>query len=300
MLDRVSLLDGISTPTNTWHVATSARGFQVVLTRLTCLDFRAVEAAKAAWIFTSATLAIDDSFEHFKSQLGLEQAETAQWGSPFDFARRTRMYLPAGLPEPSAANYTERVIEAALPVIEASRGRTFLLFTSYRALNAAATLLRGRLPYPLLVQGDLPRQALLERFRELGNAVLLGTSSFWEGVDVRGEALSCVIIDKLPFAAPDAPVLRARAAALEAAGRNPFIEYQIPEAVIALKQGAGRLIRDEADRGVLMLCDPRLAHRVTVVVLDSLPAECRHAKTRGRAGILPPTLGLHPCSKADA
>jgi ATP-dependent DNA helicase DinG len=274
LLDRVNLLEEHRADEYVAWFETTARGFSLYLTPLEVAStFRGhIEGAEAAWIFTSATLAIDGSFSHFQTQLGLEHAETGHWDSPFDFAGHTLMYLPTGLPEPSAANYTERVIETALPVIEASRGRAFLLFTSYRALNLAAAQLRGRLPYPLLVQGDLPRQALLERFRELGNAVLLGTSSFWEGVDVRGEALSCVIIDKLPFTAPDEPVLRARATALEATGRNPFVEYQIPEAVIALKQGAGRLIRDEADRGVLVLCDPRLRTRgYGRVFLDSLP-----------------------------
>jgi ATP-dependent DNA helicase DinG len=226
-----------------------------------------------AWIFTSATLALDGDFSHFQSQLGLDTAQTGHWPSPFDYARQALLYLPPGLPEPSAPDYTERVVELALPVVTASRGRAFMLFTSHRALRIATELLQGRLEYPLLVQGSMPRSELLERFRRLGNAVLLGTGSFWEGVDVRGEALSCVIIDKLPFAAPDDPVLRARAAALEEAGRNPFMEYQVPEAVIALKQGVGRLIRDESDRGVLMLCDPRLLSKgYGKKFLASLPA----------------------------
>ncbi|HYM48086.1 MAG TPA: ATP-dependent DNA helicase, partial [Burkholderiaceae bacterium] len=243
LLDRVTLLDEHREDEYVAWFETTPRGFSLYLTPLEVAStFRThIETSRAAWVFTSATLAINNSFAHFQSQLGLEHAETGRWESPFDFAGQTLLYLPSGLPEPAAPNYTERVIETAVPVLEASRGRAFLLFTSYRALNLAAQLLRGRLPYPLLVQGDLPRPLLLERFRELGNAVLLGTSSFWEGVDVRGEALSCVIIDKLPFAAPDEPVLRARSAALEAAGRNPFVEYQLPEAVIALKQGAGRL-----------------------------------------------------------
>ncbi|HKQ30282.1 MAG TPA: ATP-dependent DNA helicase, partial [Burkholderiales bacterium] len=274
LLDRVTLLEEHSADQYVAWYETSVRGFQLYLTPIDIAPiFRAsIEASEAAWIFTSATLAIDGSFSHFQTQLGLEQAEVGQWDSPYDFARRTLMYLPPGLPEPAAADYTRRVIDVALPVLEASRGRAFLLFTSHRALNQAAELLRGRLPYPLLVQGELPRAALLRRFRELGNAVLLGTGSFWEGVDVRGEALSCVIIDKLPFGSPDDPVLRARAAALESTGRNPFTEYQVPEAVITLKQGAGRLIRDETDRGVLVLCDPRLSMRgYGRVFLNSLP-----------------------------
>jgi len=281
LLDRVTMLGEHREDEYVAWFETSVRGFSVYLTPLEVASvFRGhIEASKAAWVFTSATLTIDGSFAHFQSQLGLELAETGRWESPFDFARQTLLYLPTGLPEPSATDYTERVIGIARTVLEASRGRAFLLFTSYRALNLAAERLRGQLPFPLLVQGDMPRPALLRRFRELGNAVLLGTSSFWEGVDVRGEALSCVIIDKLPFGSPDDPILRARATALEAAGGNPFIEQQLPEAVIALKQGAGRLIRDEADRGVLVLCDPRLRSRnYGRVFLDSLPPMPRTQK----------------------
>jgi ATP-dependent DNA helicase DinG len=180
--------------------------------------------------------------------------------------------LPPALPAPAAPDYIDRVIEIALPVLQASRGRAFLLFTSHRALKHAAALLAGKLPFPLLVQGSAPRSELLARFRQAGNAVLLGTSSFWEGVDVRGEALSCVIIDKLPFASPDDPVLQARARALEEAGGNSFMDYQVPQAVIALKQGVGRLIRDAQDRGVLVLCDPRLRSKgYGKIFLASLP-----------------------------
>jgi len=259
-LDRLILLCE-STPAEyiPWY-ETTARGFQLRLTPLDVANpFRECMADQPrAWIFTSATLAVDGKFDHFCAQLGLEEAETAVWESPFDYKRQSLLYLPERLPEPSAPEYTERVLEAALPVLEASRGRAFLLFTSHRALRFAAEWLVGRIDYPMLVQGSAPRAELLDRFRELGNAVLLGTGSFWEGVDVRGEALSCVIIDKLPFASPDDPVLQARAEAMEENGRNPFRDYQMPVAVIALKQGAGRLIRDERDRGVLMLCDPRL------------------------------------------
>jgi ATP-dependent DNA helicase DinG len=161
-------------------------------------------------------------------------------------------------PDPNDPSFTEAVVEAALPAIRASGGRAFLLFTTLRALRRAAELLRGRTDYPLLVQGTGSRSELLARFRSLGNAVLLGSQSFWEGVDVRGEALSLVVIDKLPFAPPDDPVLAARIESLRAQGGNPFNDLQLPQAVLQLKQGAGRLIRDETDRGVLMLCDPRL------------------------------------------
>ncbi len=259
LAERLTLIRDATSDYVSWYETTN-RGFSLYLTPLDVSGpFRGrVEGSGKAWVFTSATLAINKNFAHFQMQLGLENADTGLWDSPFDYARNTLMYLPAGLPNPGSPDYTVAVIEAALPVLSASRGRAFLLFTSHRALRLAEELLQGRLDHPMLVQGEAPRSVLLERFRELGNAVLLGTGSFWEGVDVRGEALSCVIIDKLPFAAPDDPVLQARGRAMGEEGRNPFMEYQLPAAVIALKQGAGRLIRDENDRGVLMLCDPRL------------------------------------------
>jgi len=214
---------------------------------------------QASWIFTSATLAVGDSFDHFQRQLGLYEAETGQWDSPFDFQQQALWYVPKGMPQPSDRGYVKAVMREALPLIEASHGRAFLLFTSYRAMNEAADWLDDEgLDYPMLVQGDAPKAELLQKFVEHGNAVLLGTSSFWEGVDVRGEALSLVVIDKLPFASPGDPVLQARLDAIKARGGNPFMHYQVPQAAIALKQGAGRLIRDVSDRGVLMLCDPRL------------------------------------------
>jgi ATP-dependent DNA helicase DinG len=234
---------------------------------------RQMEDHPRAWIFTSATLAVGEEFDHFKRELGLAQAATARWASPFDFARQALLYLPKGLPaDPNDAAYTDAVIDAALPVLQASGGRAFLLFTTLRALRRAHERLRGVLRYPLLVQGTGSRSELLARFRALGNAVLLGSQSFWEGVDVRGEALSVVVIDKLPFAPPDDPVLAARIEAIRARGGNPFTELQLPQAVLQLKQGAGRLIRDETDRGVLMLCDPRLAARAYGrQILRSLP-----------------------------
>jgi len=260
LLDRLLMISENPPPEYVAWYETTTRTFTLYLTPLDiAASFKQYAGAgKKAWIFTSATLAINKSFAHFQAQLGLDEAETGLWDSPFDFAHQTLLYIPPGLPMPSAPDYTDRVIDAALPVLRASRGRAFLLFTSHRALKLATARLRDALDYPLLVQGDAPRSELLRRFRAAGNAVLLGTGSFWEGVDVRGEALSCVIIDKLPFASPDDPVLQARAAAMEQAGRSPFMEYQLPEAVIALKQGVGRLIRDETDRGALVLCDPRL------------------------------------------
>jgi len=223
-----------------------------------------VTARGRACIFASATLSVAGDFAHYCGKLGLESATTARWESPFDYARQALLYLPTDLPEPNTAGHTEAVVRAALPVIKAAGGRSFLLFTSLRAMRDAHSLLRtlfaaDGVDFPLLVQGEGSRSELLDRFRRLGNAVLLGSHSFWEGVDVRGEALSLVVIDKLPFAAPDDPVLSARIERLRREGRNAFMEYQLPEAVLKLKQGAGRLIRDESDRGVLMICDPRLA-----------------------------------------
>jgi len=251
------------------------RTFSIHLTPLDIADnFREqLEQHPASWIFTSATLAVAHRFDHFQQRLGLEGADTAQWDSPFDFARQTLLYLPQQMPVPNAPQYTQTVVERALPVLSVTGGRAFMLFTSHRALQEAAGLLREQIPWPLFVQGDAPRDVLLEQFRQAGNGVLLGTSSFWEGVDVRGEALSCVIIDKLPFASPGDPVLQARIEAMQKQGINAFMSYQLPSAVITLKQGAGRLIRDVNDYGVLMICDPRLTNKpYGRVFLQSLPA----------------------------
>jgi ATP-dependent DNA helicase DinG len=216
-----------------------------------------------AWIFTSATLAVKQNFSLYQTEMGLLNAKTACWDSPFDYAEHALLYVPTGLPEPNSEGYTEAVVQAALPLIGASKGRAFLLFTSLRAMQRAYDILvaefdRRGWNYPLMLQGEGSRSELLTRFRDHGNAVLLGSQSFWEGVDVRGEALSLVVIDKLPFAPPDDPVLAARIEQLKRQGHNAFMEYQLPRAIITLKQGAGRLIRDEADRGVLMICDPRI------------------------------------------
>ena len=224
---------------------------------------RQIEGSARAWIFTSATLSVGGDFAHYCGEMGLEGAVTKSWDSPYDYCEQALMYVPQGMPEPNTREYTPAVIEAALPVIEAAGGRTFVLFTSLRAMREGGGLIAGRfrergLEFPLLMQGEGSRSELLERFRRLGNAVLLGSQSFWEGVDVRGEALSVVVIDKLPFAPPDDPVLAARIERINREGRSAFMEYQLPEAVITLKQGVGRLIRSESDRGVLMLCDPRV------------------------------------------
>jgi ATP-dependent DNA helicase DinG len=264
-----------ATPADQVHwFETFKKGFAIQWTPLdVAKPFRDMVAArKSAWVFTSATLAVHDDFRHFSSQIGLNDLESLQLPSPFAYEKQALFYVPRGLPDTSDPRYTQGVLEAALPVLMASRGRAFVLFTSHRALNEAAEWLRGRLEYPLLVQGSMSKAELLRRFREHGNAILLGTGSFWEGVDVRGEALSCVIIDKLPFASPGEPVVAARIDAYKARGRNPFISYQLPGAIIAMKQGAGRLIRDETDTGLLMICDPRLVGRpYGQLFLQSLP-----------------------------
>jgi ATP-dependent DNA helicase DinG len=236
-----------------------------------------LEESAQAWVFTSATLSVNRDFGHYCGQMGLADARTASWDSPYDFSDQALLYIPERLPDPNTPEHTEAVVDAALPVIEAAGGGAFMLFTSLRAMRRAYERLseafdaRG-LGYPLLVQGEGSRSEMLVRFRDLGNAVLVGSHSFWEGVDVRGEALSLVVIDKLPFAPPDDPVLAARIDRMNREGRNAFFEYQLPEAAITLKQGAGRLIRDETDRGVLMICDPRLTGRsYGKRILASLP-----------------------------
>lgn len=251
-----------------------SRSFSLNLTPVDAAErFRnCMREARCGWVFLSATLSINGGFEHFRERLGLEEAEELLLGSPFDYQHNALLYLPSGLPDVNSANYTAAVVRAAEPVIQASGGRAFLLFTSHRALREAAAQVRESWPFPLLVQGEAPRRRLLERFRELGDAVLLGTASFWEGVDVKGPALSVVVIDRLPFAAPGDPVMKARLAALERQGCDPFMEFQLPQAVLALKQGVGRLIRDEGDTGVLMLCDPRVTRKgYGRLFLDSLP-----------------------------
>lgn len=218
---------------------------------------------RRAWVFTSATLAVKNDFSHFTEALGLEDAECAAWSSPYDYPAQAMLYVPQGLPLPADAGHTEAVIDAALPLIRANRGRTFVLCTSLRAVARAADRLKQIFqeagdPFPVLQQGDAPRPTLLDDFRRAGNAVLVGSHSFWEGIDVKGDALTLVVIDKLPFAPPDDPVLAKRLELLGQSGGNPFMQHQVPQAIIALKQGAGRLIRSETDHGVLMICDTRL------------------------------------------
>ena len=226
----------------------------------------------STWIMTSATLAVNGRFDHFTGRLGLEEPATEIIPSPFDYAEQSRLWLPENLPEPGDPTHTETLLKTVLPLLIASRGRAFLLFTSHRALQRAATWLRANSDFQLLVQEDAPRDALLAEFRARPGSLLLGAASFWEGVDVRGDALSVVVIDKLPFAAPDDPVLSATIRSVRESGGNPFAELQIPSAGLALKQGAGRLIRHSHDQGVLVLGDPRLTGKgYGRIFLNSLP-----------------------------
>ena len=254
------------------------------------------EKSHAAWVFTSATLAVGGDFEHIATRLGLEDPQTLLQPSPFDWPRQALCYLPQNLPEPNTRGFGTALIAALYPVLQASGGRAFLLFASHRALREAAETLRDA-PWPLFVQGEAPRATLLERFRASGNGVLLGAASFREGVDVVGDALSVVVIDKLPFAAPDDPVFEARLEAIRRDGGNPFRDEQLPQAVIALKQGVGRLIRSETDRGVLVLCDPRLTGKpYGRLFLDSLPP---FARTREVADV-ERFFGAEPSARPQA
>ncbi len=221
-----------------------------------------MEGHPRAWIFTSATLAVGRDFSHYCGELGLAEADTAAWGSPFDYAEQALLYAPAGMPEPNSPDYTERVAKVALPLIRAARGRAFVLCTSLRAMRRIHELILDGLAQsgdalPVLLQGEGSRTELLERFRRLGNAILIGSQSFWEGVDVRGEALSLVVIDKLPFPPPDDPVIDA------ICERDPraFDNYLVPLAIIALRQGVGRLIRCKTDVGVAVILDKRIAEK---------------------------------------
>jgi len=262
------------------------RGFGL---HVTPLDIAGVFTAfrdelDAAWVFTSATLSVQGDFSHFTRQMGLVDADTLCLQSPFDYPAHALLWLPEMPLEPRDPGFIAALLDQVVPVLRASRGRAFMLFTSHRALRECARDLAGRVDFPLFVQGEAARSLLLERFRASGNGILLGTASFWEGVDVLGEALSLVVIDKLPFAAPDDPVLSARGEVLRGEGGNPFMELYLPQAVIALKQGAGRLIRSERDRGVLAVCDPRVHKRsYGAAFLDSLRPMKR---TRDRVEVL--------------
>jgi ATP-dependent DNA helicase DinG len=274
LIESFNLLTGITPENNVHWFETHTQSFTLHLTPIVVADhFKAyLGGKKRAWVFTSATLTVKDNFQLFADSLGLEQALQLQLKSPFDYQKQALLYVPRGLPDPNSKTYTETLIEKIIPVLEITQGKTFLLFTSYKAMEYAADALKDRISYPLLLQGTMPKREIIEQFKSIGNAVLLGTSSFWSGVDVRGDALSCVIIDKLPFSAPDDPILQARVQMLRKQGADPFNSFQLPNAVLTLKQGAGRLIRDHNDRGILIICDPRLvASRYGQTFLQSLP-----------------------------
>ena len=276
-------LDNLNHPkpgTVQWY-ETYTRSFSLVSTPLDISETfkKHLESWSCAWILTSATLAVGKKFDHFTTRIGMDSPTELLLDSPFDYWHNSLLYAPPDMPEPQNIDFIPALVDASIPVINAAEGRTFMLFTSYRALNEAAELLKDKIDYPILVQGESSQADMIKKFRKLGNAVLLGTSSFWEGVDVRGNALSCVIIDKLPFASPGDPVLEARIKSIRENGGNPFAEYQLPQAVIALKQGVGRLIRDNNDKGVLMICDPRLRSKsYGRTFLDSLPRVPRTSK----------------------
>ncbi len=253
-------------------------------------------AHPAAWILTSATLAVDGDFSYFARQLGLSSADGEVFESPFDYAKQGLLYAPRNLPDPRQDDYLLRLVDEIRVLLAASQGRAFLLFTSHRALRQAAEMLHD-LPWPVLVQGSQPRHSLLQAFREAGNAVLLGTGSFWEGVDVQGEALSLVVIDKLPFSSPGDPLLEARTAVIQQRGGSAFFELQLPQAIMSLKQGAGRLIRSISDRGVLVIADPRLytqAYGRSIVA--ALP---RMARTHDRAKVVDFFKKEEPCASVS-
>jgi ATP-dependent DNA helicase DinG len=223
-------------------------------------------------VLTSATLAVDGSFEYVKNRLGLSGGNEVRVPSEFDYTRQALMYLPRRIPSPKSPGFGAAAAREAIEILKRSRGRAFVLFTSYAMLRAVEPFVAMALPYPVLVQGTAPRSTLIEQFRATPNAILLATASFWQGVDVVGDQLSCVIVDKLPFASPGDPVTAARIEAVRERGGDPFADYQVPLAILALQQGLGRLIRHRTDRGVLAVLDPRLR---TMAYgrrfLDSLP-----------------------------
>jgi ATP-dependent DNA helicase DinG len=282
-LERIASVDDME---GVRAVEISPRGFALSLMPfdISARFLSLLQARRCGWIFTSATLSLGEDFSHFTGRLGLVESPTLKIESPFDYEQQSLLYLPTGMPQPASPGYTGAVIDTAVPLIDAARGGAFILFTSHRALAQGAALLRARWanesPYRLFVQGEAPRERLLTEFREDGNGVLLGTTSFWEGVDVKGEALRLVIIEKLPFSSPEDPLVRARIDHLQATGGNAFRDYQLPEAALALKQGVGRLIRSEDDFGTVVICDPRMTGRgYGQFFLSALPAM---APTRDR------------------
>ncbi|TKI08188.1 ATP-dependent DNA helicase [Martelella alba] len=271
---RLARIKDIGQPGFSYWFECSARHFVLALTPLSVSErFREVMLdKKGAWIFTSATLSVNDRLDHFTQRIGLTDARTLLLASPFDYARQSLLCVPRFLPEPNQRGAAATLARMLAPVVVANNGRCFFLCTSHQMMRDLAAEFRAALTLPVLLQGETAKRRLLEQFIAAGNALLVATSSFWEGVDVRGDALTCVIIDKLPFTSPDDPLLKARVDDCRLRGGDPFLEVQIPEAVIALKQGVGRLIRDYDDRGALIICDQRLVTRpYGEIFLKSLP-----------------------------
>lgn len=253
---------------------TSPRHFTLHITPLSVADkfHEQIEIKQGAWIFTSATLAVGDDFSHFTDRLGLKPRKQFSLPSPFDYAEQARLCVPRYLPEPNSPGLAQKLVAMLAPVIESNQGRCFFLCTSHSMMRELGERFREVLDLPVLLQGEMSKQRTLAEFMELGNALLVATGAFWEGIDVRGDALSCVIIDKLPFTSPDDPLLKARIEDCRLRGGEPFEQVQLPDAVITLKQGVGRLIRDQKDRGALIICDNRLVTReYGGIFLASLP-----------------------------
>ena len=258
-----------------------------------------IKQSNAGWVFTSATLAVDENFAHFSHQLGVKNAAQLLLDSPFDYSAQSQLIVPRYLPEPNHPSRAQALADIAIPLIEASQGACFMLFTSYRMMHLVAEILEEQVDNELLIQGQMGKRKLLEEFVTDRKKVLLATASFWEGVDVRGDKLTCVIIDKLPFASPDDPLLQARSEDCKRQGGDPFADIQLPQAIIALKQGVGRLIRDVQDQGVLVICDNRLVNRpYGKTFLNSLPAMDRgrdlHKATNFLAHLSPNTEDVEP------
>ncbi|MBC3620531.1 ATP-dependent DNA helicase [Vibrio metschnikovii] len=253
---------------------TTPRHFSLHITPLSIADKfqEQINLKSGAWIFTSATLAVNEDFAHFTHRLGLKPSEQFSLPSPFDYQQQAKLCVPRYLPEPNSAGLADTLVEMLAPVIEQNQGRCFFLCTSHTMMRELGERFREHLSLPVLLQGETSKQKTLAQFMELGNALLVATGAFWEGIDVRGDTLSCVIIDKLPFTSPDDPLLKARIEDCRLRGGDPFAQVQLPDAVITLKQGVGRLIRDQKDKGVLIICDNRLVTRdYGGVFLASLP-----------------------------
>lgn len=271
---RIKRLKEVNLPGYSYWYECNSRHFTLALTPLSVADkFKEVISQKpGTWIFTSATLSVNDKLSHFTDRLGIDNAETLLLASPFDYATQALLCVPRGLPTPNQPHAARHLAAMLKPLIEANNGRCFMLCTSHSMMRDLAEQFRATMTLPVLLQGETSKGQLLEQFVSAGNALLVATSSFWEGVDVRGDALSLVIIDKLPFTSPDDPLLKARMEDCKLRGGEPFDDVQLPDAVITLKQGVGRLIRDVDDRGVLVICDNRLVMRpYGAVFLNSLP-----------------------------